>query len=112
MPGYRVETYRSRCQNRPVTNPPRYATDQERSVPLAPLALALSLLVAPVGIVLGVVALRRARRDNERGDRGTAVAAIAVGTVVTLAYVTLVVLLVVLFVELNHSTTPLPPGLG
>jgi hypothetical protein len=93
-----------------VTNPPRYAIEPERSVPLAPLALALSLLVAPVGIVLGIVALRRARRDNEPG--GTAVAAIAVGAVVTLAYVTLVVLLVVLFVELNHSTAPLPPGLA
>lgn len=94
-----------------MTNPRRYATEPRRSVPLAPLALALSLLVAPVGIVLGVVALRRIRRDNEPGA-GTAVAAIAVGTVVTLAYVVLAVLLIVLFVQLNHSTEPLPPGVG
>jgi uncharacterized Tic20 family protein len=78
---------------------------------LAPLALALSLLVAPVGVVLGIVALRRIKRDNEPGA-GTAVAAIAVGTVVTVAYVVLAVLLVVLAVLLRHSEAPLPPGLG
>jgi hypothetical protein len=79
-------------------------------VPLAPLALALSLLVAPVGVVLGIVALRRIRRDQEPGT-GTAVAAIAVGTLVTLAYVVLAVLMIVLFVQLRHSTQQLPPGL-
>jgi hypothetical protein len=94
-----------------VTNPPRYATEPERSVPLAPLALALSLLVAPVGVVLGIVALRRIRRDHEPGA-GTAVAAIAVGTLVTVAYVVLAVVLVVLFVLLRHSEVPLPPGVG
>jgi hypothetical protein len=94
-----------------VTDPQRYAAEPERSVPLAPLALALSLLVAPVGVILGIVALRRARRDNEPGA-GTAVAAIAVGTVVTVAYVVLAVLLVVLFVLLHDSHAPLPPGVG
>ena len=93
-----------------MTTPPRYATDPERRVPLAPLALALSLLVAPVGVVLGIVALRRIRRDQEPGA-GTAVAAIAVGTLVTLAYVVLAVLMIVLFVQLRHSTQQMPPGL-
>jgi hypothetical protein len=105
-----VETRPKECQDREVADPQLYATESRRSVPLAPIALALSLLVAPVGVVLGVVALRRIRRDNEPGA-GTAVAAIAVGTVVTLAYVALIVLLIVLFVQLNHSTQPLPPGL-
>jgi hypothetical protein len=93
-----------------VTDFPRYGTTPERGVPLAPLALALSLLVAPVGIVLGIMALRRIKRDNAPGA-GTAVAAIAVGTVVTVAYVVLTVLLVVLFVLVRDTTTPLPPGL-
>ena len=93
-----------------MTDPQRYATEPRPRVPLAPVALALSLLVGPMGIVLGVVALRRSRRDNEPGA-GTAVAAIAVGTVVTLAYLVLVVLLIVLFVQLNHAT-PIPPGIG
>ena len=93
-----------------MTDPQRYATELRRSPSLAPIALALAVLVAPVGIVLGIVALRRIRRGNEPGA-GTAVAAIAVGTVVTLAYVVLIVLLVVLFVRLNHSSQPLPPGL-
>ena len=91
-----------------MTDPPRYATELRRSAPLASIALAVSLLVAPAGIVLGIVALRRIRRDNEAGAR-TAVAAIAVGTVVTLAYVVLITLLIVLFVQLHHSTQPVPP---
>ena len=69
-----------------------------------------ALLVAPVGVVLGIVALRRIRRDQEPGA-GTAVAAIAVGTLVTLAYVVLAVLMIVLFVQLRHSTQQMPPGL-
>ena len=94
-----------------MTDPPRYATEPERSVPLAPVALALSLLVAPAGVVLGIVALRRIRRDNEPGA-GTAVAAIAVGTVVTIAYVVLTVLLVVALVLLHDAHAQLPPGVG
>jgi len=91
-----------------VTSPPRYATEQERSVPLAPVALAMSVLLAPLGVVLGVIALRRIRRDNETGA-GTAKAAIAVGTVVTIAYLVLAVAMIVLLVEL-HDAAPLPPG--
>lgn len=79
-------------------------------MPLPPLALALSLLVAPLGIVLGVVALRRARREGEPGT-GTAVAAIAVGTVVTVLYVVLGIALIVLFVLLRDNPAPVPPGL-
>ena len=93
-----------------MTEPPRYATAPQRGVPLAPLALALSVLVAPLGVVLGIVALRRLRRDGEPGA-GTAVAAIAVGTVVTLLYVLLAVALVVLFVLVRDSPVPVPPGL-
>jgi hypothetical protein len=94
-----------------VTGQPRYATAPERSVPLPPLALALSLLVGPVGIVLGIVALRRVHRDGEPGAR-TAVAAIAVGTVVTVLYAALVVTLFVLLVLVQDAATPLPPGLS
>jgi hypothetical protein len=106
-----VEPVAAGWEDRTVTSPPRYAIEPERSVPLAPLALALSLLVAPAGIVLGIIALRRIRRENEPGAR-TAVAAIAVGTVVTIAYAVLVVLLVVLFVLLRRNGTPLPPGVS
>lgn len=78
-------------------------------MPLAPVALAMSVLVAPLGVVLGIVALRRIRRDNETGA-GTAKAAIAVGSVVTLAYLVLAAAMIVLLVEL-HDAAPLPPGL-
>jgi Domain of unknown function (DUF4190) len=92
-----------------VTSSPRYAIEPERTVPLAPVALALSVLVAPAGMVLGIVALRRIRRDNEDGA-GTAKAAIAVGAVVTVAYLALAVAMIVLLTQL-HDATPLPPGL-
>ena len=92
-----------------MTVPQRYATEPERSVPLAPVALALSVLVAPVGVVLGIIALRRIRRDNVPGA-GTAKAAIAVGAVVTMAYLALAVATIVLLVQL-HDATPLPPSL-
>jgi hypothetical protein len=91
-----------------VTSSPRYATEPERSVPLAPVALALAVLVAPAGVVLGIIALRRIQRDNEPGA-GTAKAAIAVGTVVTLAYLALAVAMIVLLVQLR-AAAPLPPG--
>ena len=92
-----------------MTSSPRYATEPERSVPLAPLALALSVLVAPAGVVLGIIALRRIRRENETGA-GTAKAAIAVGTVVTIAYLALAVAMIVLLVELRDAA-PIPPRL-
>ena len=92
-----------------MTSPPRYATEPERTTPLAPVALALSVLVAPLGLVLGIIALRRIRQDNEPGA-GTAKAAIAVGTVVTIAYLALAVAMIVLLVEL-HEAAPLPPGM-
>ena len=91
-----------------MIEPPRYATEPERAVALAPLALALALLVAPVGMALGIVALRRARRDGEPGA-GTAVAAITVGAVVTVLYVVLAAALVVLLVLLRDSSPPVPP---
>jgi hypothetical protein len=91
-----------------VTSSPRYATEPERSVPLAPVALALAVLVAPAGVVLGIIALRRIQRDDEPGA-GTAKAAIAVGTVVTLAYLALAVAMIVLLVQLR-AAAPLPPG--
>jgi hypothetical protein len=68
----------------------------------------MSLLVAPVGIVLGIIALRRIERGNEPGA-GTAVAAIAVGIVVTVAYAVLITVLVMLFMQLGDQ--PIPPGI-
>ena len=90
-----------------MTELPRYATAPPRNAPLPSIALALSLLLGPVGIALGIVALRRAERDNEPGAR-TAVAAIVVGIVITLAYAVLITVVVMLFVEASHE---LPPGL-
>jgi Domain of unknown function (DUF4190) len=104
-----VETRTAQWEDQGVTSPPRYATEPERTVPLAPVALALSVLVAPLGVVLGIIALRRIRRDNEPGA-GTAKAAIAVGTVVTLAYLALAITMIVLLLQLRDAT-PLPPSL-
>jgi uncharacterized membrane protein len=53
-----------------------------RTSTLAILALVASLVVSPVGFVLGFVALGQVRRSGEAG-RGLAIAAIVVGFVVT-----------------------------
>jgi hypothetical protein len=88
-----------------VTDLPRYATAPPRSAPLPAIALALSLLFGPVGIALGIVALRKVERDNEPGAR-TAVAAIVVGVVITVAYAVLITVVVMLLVEASHQLAP------
>jgi hypothetical protein len=98
-------------KDRGVTEAPRYATAPGRSVPLPRLALALALLVAPVGLVLGVIARRRIRRTGEEGA-GTALAAIVVGATLTAAYLLLVAALVVLLVLIDDAPGGLPPGIS
>ena len=94
-----------------MTEAPRYATAPEQGIPLPRLALAMALLVAPVGLVLGVVARRRTRRTGEEGA-GTALAAIVVGAALTAVYLLLVVTLVVLLVLVKDTAGTLPPGLA
>ncbi|MFL6130734.1 MAG: DUF4190 domain-containing protein [Mycobacteriales bacterium] len=99
-----------------MTDAPRYPTapgpgGPEQGIPLPRLALAMSLLVSPVGLVLGVVARRRVRRTGEDGA-GTALAAIVVGAALTAAYLLLVAALVVLLVLVRDQAGALPPGLG
>ena len=90
-----------------MTDLQRYATAAARGGPLPSIALPLSVVLGPVGIALGIVALRRVERDNQPGAR-TAVAAIAVGVVITVAYAVLVTVVVMLFVEASHQLVP--PG--
>jgi hypothetical protein len=98
-------------QDRRVTETPRYATAPEHGLPLPRLALALALLVAPVGLVLGIVARRRVR-DSGGDGAGTAKAAIVVGAALTAAYALLIAALVVLLVLVRDEAVTLPPGLG
>jgi hypothetical protein len=55
---------------------------------LAILAFAGGILLGPVGIVLGIIALGQIKKRNEAG-RGWAIAGIVVGAVVMLMYLTL-----------------------
>jgi ABC-type dipeptide/oligopeptide/nickel transport system permease component len=55
---------------------------------LAILAFAGGLLLGPVGIVLGIIALRQIKKRNEAG-RGWAIAGIVIGAVVTLLFLSL-----------------------
>jgi hypothetical protein len=98
-------------KDRDVTEAPRYATAPERGVPLPRLALAMALLVAPVGLVLGIIARRRIRRTGEEGA-GTALAAIVVGATLTAAYLLFVAALVVLLVLIDDTPGGLPPGIS
>ena len=100
-------------KDRGVTEAPRYATAPERGIPLPRLALAMALLVAPVGLVLGVIARRRAAESDPDGAR-TALVAIVVGAVLTAVYVLLAVTVVVLLVLLarvgEHPVVEVPIG--
>jgi hypothetical protein len=98
-------------EDRGVTEAPRYATAPERGIPLPRLALAIALLVAPVGLVLGIIARRRVRRTGEDGA-GTALAAIVVGATLTAVYLLLVAALVVLLVLIDDRASTLPPGIS
>ena len=93
-----------------MTAPPRYATaGAERAA--GPAGAGCSRCSwRRSACVLGIVALRRIRRDDEPGA-GTALAAIAVGTWSRSPTWLLVTLLVVLFVQLHKLQDPGPPGL-
>ena len=97
-------------KDRGVTEAPRYATAPEQGIPLPRLALTLAVLVAPVGLVLGIIARRRVRRTGEDGA-GTALAAIVVGATLTVVYLLLVAALVLLLVLIDDTPGGLPPGI-
>ena len=94
-----------------MSKAPRYATAPEQGLPLPRLALAMALLVAPVGLVLGIVARRRIR-DTGGDGAATATTAIVVGAALTAAYVLLIAALVVLLVLVRDEAATLPPGLS
>ncbi|ROS76479.1 DUF4190 domain-containing protein [Cellulomonas sp. PhB143] len=70
--------------------------------PAAVAALCLAVVVPPAGVALGVVGLRRARRDGRPGA-GLAVAGIVVGVAVTLFWV----VTIAVGVAHGRATTPL-----
>lgn len=74
---------------------------------LATPALVLAFLVAPVGVVLGLVAARRARRD-QRSGLGTALAAVAVGLAVCVALPSVALPSSAGWARLRGATDPLP----
>ena len=60
------------------------------------LALVMAFVLAPVGVVLGVIARQQIRQTGEEGD-GLALAGVIVGSVVTGIYVLMIVLMVATF---------------
>jgi hypothetical protein len=86
---------------------PRYATRVTDTEPLANLALALAFVLAPLGLVLGIVARRRIRDSGGEGA-GVALAAVVVGAVVTVLYALLLTAVVVLYVLVTDTAGDLP----
>jgi hypothetical protein len=81
-----------------------------RTEPLAVASLVTSLagfavgVSAPVGLGLGIAALRRIRRDGSQG-RGMAIAGVVVGSIITAFLVAMLALTVLLAVAADQSTT-------
>jgi hypothetical protein len=59
-------------------------------------ALVASLVFAPVGIVLGVMARKQIRQTGEEGD-GLALAGIIIGSIVSAIYVLMILVMVIAF---------------
>ncbi|NDB18668.1 MAG: DUF4190 domain-containing protein, partial [Actinobacteria bacterium] len=70
---------------------------------LAIAALVAAIFAAPVGIVLGIIALSQIKKSNgAQGGQGLAIAGIVVGSVMTL--VAIVPLFILLFALIGSST--------
>ena len=72
---------------------------------LAVLALVFAFVIAPAGIVLGVMARKQIRQTGEEGD-GLALAGIIVGSIVTGIWALIVVFWIIAFASLAGSFGP------
>jgi hypothetical protein len=83
--------------------PPGYALRRQTN-PMAIVALVLSCLgaLAPVGMVLGIVARGQIRRTGEQGD-GLALAAIIVGGIATTVMVVGLLLVILMVASIDGS---------
>jgi hypothetical protein len=73
-----------------------------RTNTMAILALILAFVVAPAGIVLGIIAIRQIRTSREDGH-GLAVAGIVVGSIFTALGIVYILLIIVFFAALANS---------
>jgi ABC-type dipeptide/oligopeptide/nickel transport system permease component len=89
----------------PGYGPPPLAFHRPRTNSTAVLALVLAFVIAPVGIVLGVLARKEIRRTGEEGD-GLALAGIIVGSVVTAFWALLILFWIIAFASLTGSFGP------
>ena len=70
---------------------------------MAILALVMSFVLAPVGLVLGIVARKQIRRTGEEGD-GLALAGIIIGGIFTAFFVLMIVLMIIAFAGVSSYT--------
>lgn len=83
----------------PIAPPPVYGAPPQRTNVLAILALIAAFVMAPAGIVLGVIALNEIKRTGEEG-RGLALAGLWVGAVFSGLILLFVILWLVLFLSI------------
>lgn len=99
QPGYPPQQYAA-------PYPPPYAAAPPTNT-MAILALVLSLVFAPVGIVLGIIARNQIKRTGEAGD-GLALAGIIIGSILTLLVVAYIVFVIVFFSAVVGSIPDVP----
>jgi hypothetical protein len=71
---------------------------------VAILALVMTFVFAPAGLILGIVARKQIRRTGEDGD-GLALAAIIAGGIFTAIYVLIIVFWIIAFASFSSSGT-------
>ena len=104
-PGYAPPGYGAPQYGPPGYGPPPPAFYRPGTNTMAVLALVLAFVLAPVGIVLGVLARKEIRRTGEEGD-GLALAGIIVGSVVTAFWALLILFWIIAFASLTGSFGP------
>ena len=60
------------------------SVSQKQTSILAIVALILSIIISPVGLILGIIALIRINKNSNLGGKGLAIASIIIGAILTI----------------------------
>jgi hypothetical protein len=75
---------------------------------MAILSLVLAFVLAPAGIVLGVIARKQIRQTGEEGD-GLALAGIIVGAIITAIWVLVIIFWIIALATISSSVDEFAP---
>ena len=69
--------------NAPIESTITAGASKQTSI-LAIVALILSIIISPVGLILGIIALIRINKNSNLGGKGLAIASIIIGVILTI----------------------------